>query len=139
MAAQATSWPFVNSDLKLIYDVTKASKTFDYSGHGDTSLLIVMRNALHRHHDHDLLKSWNARIGLNNGMKRLSGAEFLLGSTTPKEDIFTGRSYYRLDDFYERLKHLKVSNSEKYQTNWDAELQFAAIAKAGVGERYPAD
>jgi hypothetical protein len=122
-----------------LYDVTKANKGFDYGGHGDTSLLIVMRNALHHHHDHELFESWNARIGLIDRIDRLSGAEFLLGSTTPEEDIFTGRSYYRLDDFYERLKHPKVPNAARHRMMWDAELQFAAIAKAGVDERYPVD
>lgn len=53
--------------------------------------------------------------------------------------MFTGRSYYRLDDFYERLKHPKVPNAAKHRAMWDTELQFAAIAKAGVDERYPAD
>lgn len=122
-----------------LYDVTKADKSFDYFGHGDTSLLIVMRNALHHHHDHDLFESWNARIGLNDGIKRLSGAEFLLGSTTPEEDVLTGRNYYRLEDFYERLKHSSVRNSDRLRAMWDAELQFGAIGQAGVVGRYPVD
>lgn len=122
-----------------LYDITKADKSFDYSGHGDTSLLIVMRNALHHHHDHTLFESWNARVGLDDGIEQLSGAEFLFGSTTPEEDIITGRSYYRLNDFYERLKHPKVPNAARHRVMWDAELQFATIAKGGLDGRYPAD
>lgn len=122
-----------------LWDVTKADKSFAYEGYGDTSLLLVMRNALHHHHDHALFESWNARIGLNDGMARLSGAEFLLASTTPESDVHTGRAYYRLDDFYERLKHKRVPSPAKHRAMWDTELQFAAIAKDGVDGRYPAD
>ncbi|RKI35453.1 hypothetical protein D7Y27_31725 [Corallococcus sp. AB004] len=122
-----------------LYDLTKGDKPFDYFGHGDTSLLIVMRNAIHHHHDHSLFESWNARIGLNDGFKQLSGAEFLLGSTTPEYDVITRRNYYRLDDFYERLKHSSVKNPNRIRAMWDAELKFAAIARAGVVGRYPAN
>lgn len=122
-----------------LWDVTKGDKRFNYEGHGDTSLLLVMRNALHHHHDHDLFESLNARIGINDSMARLSGAEFLLGSTTPERDVHTGRAFYRLDDFYERLKHKRVPKPAEHRAMWDAELQFATIAKAGVDGRYPVD
>nr|GEU28171.1 hypothetical protein [Tanacetum cinerariifolium] len=84
-----------NSDMSMqaklekfhaLYDILKTDRRFDYFAHGDTSLFIVMRNAIHHHGDHDLFESWNARIGLNDGFGRLSGAEFLLGSTTPEEN-----------------------------------------------------
>jgi len=120
-------------------DITKNDQGFNYGGHGDTSLLIVMRNALHHHSDHDLFESWNARIGVNEGVHRLSGAEFLLASTTPEVDALTSRSYYKLSDFYDRLKHLKAEPGAKYRSMWDTELQFSAISKAGVSGRYPAD
>ena len=122
-----------------LYDLTKDDKTFDYFGYGDTSLLIVMRNAIHHHNDHNLFESWNARIFLNVGLARLSGAEFLLGSTTPEDDATTGRLYYRLDDFYKRLTHPNVRNSTQLRAMWDAELEFAAIARAGEDGGYPAE
>lgn len=62
-----------------LYDVTKDLPGFDYFGHGDTSLIIVLRNAIH-HRDHDLFFSWNALIGLNDGLARLAGGGFLLAA-----------------------------------------------------------
>lgn len=119
----------------VLYDVTKNLPGFDYFGHGDTSLVIALRNAIHHHEDHQLFQSWNARIYLNDAFRLLSGAEFLLGSTTPEEDALTVRFYYLLDDFFARLPALK--NSDKHRTLWESELQFTAIAKAGVDGRYP--
>ena len=119
----------------VLYDITKNLPGFDYFGHGDTSLVIALRNAIHHHEDHLLFQSWNARIYLNDEFRRLSGAEFLLGSTTPEEDALTVRFYYLLDDFFARLPALK--NADELRTLWENELQFAAIAKAGVDGRYP--
>lgn len=119
----------------VLYDVTKNLPGFDYFGHGDTSLIIALRNAIHHHEGHQLFQSWNARIHLNDAFKRLSGAEFLLGSTMPEADALTVRFYYLLDDFYARLPALK--NVEKHRTLWNSELEFAAIARAGVDGRYP--
>ena len=42
-----------------LYDVTKHVPGFDFFKHADTSLLIVMRNAIH-HRDHPLFVSWEA-------------------------------------------------------------------------------
>ncbi|MVW64252.1 hypothetical protein GPY61_30435 [Massilia sp. NEAU-DD11] len=119
-----------------LYDITKKFSGFHYFDHGDTSLVIALRNAIHHHDDHTLFQSWNARILLNDAFMQLSGAEFLLGSTTPEEEAFTVRYYYLLDDFYARLPALK--NADKHRTLWDRDLQFATIAKAGVDGRYPA-
>lgn len=120
-----------------LYDVTKNLPGFNYFEHGDTSLLIALRNAIHHHEDHQLFQSWNARIFLNDGLKRLDGAEFLLGSTTPTEDAIMVRFYYLLNDFYSRLPALK--NADKQRDLWESELQFSAIAKEGEEGRYPKD
>jgi hypothetical protein len=117
-----------------LYDVTKNLPGFDYFCHGDTSLLIVLRNAIH-HRDHQLFHSWNTLFVLDDGMRRLAGAEFLLGSTTPEADLLTVRFYYLLDDFYARLTSVK--NPDKLREMWDNELQFGTIAKAGRNGRYP--
>ena len=119
----------------VLYDVTKNLPGFDYFGHGDTSLVIALRNAIHHHEDHQLFQSWNARIYLNDEYMRLAGAEFLLGSTTSEEDALTVRFYYLLDDFFTRLPALK--NADKHRKLWDSELQFWVIAKAGEDGRYP--
>jgi hypothetical protein len=119
----------------VLYDVTKNVPGFNYFDHGDTSLIIALRNAIHHHEDHRLFQSWNARIYLNDSYTRLSGAEFLLGSTTPEEDFITVRFYYLLDDFFARLPALK--NPNRQRALWEDELEFAAIAKAGADGRYP--
>lgn len=120
-----------------LYDVTKHLPGFNYFEHGDTSLLIALRNAIHHHEDHQLFQSWNARIYLNDGLKRLAGAEFLLGSTTPTEDVITVRFYYLLSDFYTRLSALKNADKQRYL--WENELQFSTIEKEGEEGRYPKD
>jgi len=119
-----------------LYDVTKELPGFTYFAYGDTSVLIALRNALH-HRDHTLFRSWNALIGLNNGLQQWAGAAFLLASTTSEDDQMTSRFYYPLHDFYERLKSPKVSQPAKLKSLWDAELRFAEIAQEGHKERYP--
>jgi hypothetical protein len=120
-----------------LYDVTQSLAQFDFFGHGDTSLLIVLRNAQH-HRDHGLFVSLNAHLGLGEGMKRLAGAAYLLGSTTPEDDELTNYYYYYcLDDFYTRLTHPRVKNSDTIRFLWDNELRFKEIAATAVAERYP--
>lgn len=60
-----------------LYDVSKDMPGFNYFGHGDTSLLIVLRNAIH-HWDHDLFESRNARLGQAGALEKAAGAEFLM-------------------------------------------------------------
>lgn len=119
----------------VLYDVTKNLPGFDYFNHGDTSLVIALRNAIHHYEGHQLFQSWNARIHLNDTIGRLSGAAFLLGSTTPEEDTLAVRFYYLLDDFFIRLPALK--EADKLRALWESELKFAVIAKVGVDEHYP--
>ncbi|ANH66642.1 hypothetical protein [Mitsuaria sp. 7] len=121
-----------------LYDVTKDLPGFEFFAHGDTSLLIVLRNALH-HRDHSLFQSWNARLGLNDGMHLLSGTEFLLASTTPGEAGHTVRFYYPLHDFYARLGAPRISNPTAMKALWDAELLFDEMASEGRRARYPDD
>lgn len=119
-----------------LYDVTKDLPGFNYFGHGDTSLIIVLRNAIH-HRNHNLFVSWNALLGLNNGLSRLAGAAFLLASTTPESDALTSRFYLCLQDFCDCLGNPKVKNSAQLKAMWDAELKFADIRSKGQAERYP--
>ncbi|MBS0437085.1 MAG: hypothetical protein JSR75_19735 [Proteobacteria bacterium] len=121
-----------------LYDATKNLPGFDYFGRGDTSLLIVLRNAIH-HRDHNLFVSWNALIGLNEGMAQLAGAAFLLASTTPDSDGLTSRFYFRLQDFYDRLgmPKAKIKDPALLKAMWEAELKFAEVRSKGLAERYP--
>lgn len=121
-----------------LYDVTKDLPGFDYFGHGDTSLIIVLRNAAH-HRDHSLFVSWNARLGLGSRARDLAGAEFLLASTTPETEYQTARFYFRLQDFYDRLQHPMVKNAAKLRSMWDTQLCFGAMATAAAAKRYPTD
>lgn len=120
-----------------LYDVTKSSPGFNYFGHADTSLVIVLRNALH-HRDHPLFVSWNAHIGLDSGTQRFSGANFLLASTTPESCAEIARFYFPLHDFYASLENPRIRGSAAIRGLWDAELQFAAIAKEALIRGYPA-
>lgn len=121
-----------------LYDVTKDLPGFEYFHHGDTSLIIVLRNAIH-HRDHDLFVSWNALLGLQNGMSRLAGAAFLLASTTPESDGLTSRFYRRLRDFHDCLGNPKVRNAARLAALWDAELKFEEVRAKGVAEGYPSE
>jgi hypothetical protein len=118
--------------------VTKSLPGFDYFGHGDTSLLIVLRNALH-HRDHSLFVSLNAHIGLGEGPERLLGAAYLLGSTTPEDETQTNQFYFPLHDFYSRLPNAKLKNPDAIKLLWDSELGFQSLAAAGANEGYPSE
>ena len=127
-----------------LYDVTKDD--FDYFSHGDTALLILLRNAIH-HRNHLLFKSWNQDIGLNNGHKKYLGAEFILASHEVLDADHVMRHFYKLEDFYfridpklespylvERMKdkdRLKLLNQIKNELGFDL---ITAYAKKG---RYP--
>lgn len=60
-----------------LYDVSMGTPGFKYFDHGDMSLLIVLRNAIH-HWDHDLFESMAARLGQEGGLEKLAGAELML-------------------------------------------------------------
>src|SRR5690606_18362551 len=60
-----------------LYDVSKGA--FSYFDHGDTTLLIAVRNAIH-HCDHPLFRSLEARLFLDEKPGRWGGASFLLAS-----------------------------------------------------------
>ncbi|MCR8959873.1 hypothetical protein M0765_019680 [Variovorax sp. S2] len=119
-----------------LYDVTKKLAGFGYFGHGDTSLVVVLRNALH-HRDHSLFVSWNARIGLDDGARRLAGAEFLLASVTPEAQETTTRFYFLLYDFYACLANPRIQNPAALRALWDIELQFARMTQEAAEHGYP--
>ncbi|WP_223819583.1 hypothetical protein [Cupriavidus cauae] len=120
-----------------LYDVTKKIAGFDYFGYGDTSLLIVLRNALH-HRDHSLFVSWNKAMHMNGGLVKMAGAAFLLANYG---GVATGTSNYflLLKDFSKRLEHASIRDPEKLRALWDEDLSFVSIASHGAQRRYPQD
>ncbi|WP_349741858.1 hypothetical protein [Roseateles cavernae] len=119
-----------------LYDVSKGLPGFKYFDHGDTSLLIVLRNAIH-HWDHDLFESMNARLGLEGALPKLAGAEFLMASYANVDDAWSSERYVLLDDFYTRLANPNVKNATHLQALWESELRFAEISAYAKARRYP--
>lgn len=127
-----------------LYDVTK--EDFDYFSHGDTALLILLRNAVH-HRNHILFKSWNQDIRLNDGHKKYLGAEFILANHEVVDASHVMKHFYKLEDFYLRIdpklespylvdkmndkKKLKLLNQIK------SELNFNLITNYAKEGRYP--
>lgn len=127
-----------------LYDVTK--EDFNYFSHGDTALLILLRNAVH-HRNHLLFKSWNQDIGLNDGHKKYLGAEFILANHEVVDASHVMKHFYKLEDFYLRIdpklespylvdkmndkKKLRLLNQIK------SELNFNLITNYAKEGRYP--
>lgn len=130
-----------------LYDVSKA--LFPYFDHGDTALLIALRNAIH-HRDHPLFRSLFSRLFLEDRPSRWLGASFLL-ATYPTLDGTTINTshYFRLDDFYERLDpsvasphldaFLKPNRAKQRFMLIERQLGLATIRQKGSSERYPED
>lgn len=120
-----------------LYDVTKGVNGFDYFGHAETSLLIVLRNALH-HRDHSLFTSWNSMMYGEGGFKKKAGALYLLASY---EGVTaeTSKYFLRFPDFFCRLSHPTIRNSAVLKSMWERELSFGDIAARGTTKGYPDD
>ncbi len=130
-----------------LYDVT--NDKIDYFEHADTSLIILIRNAIH-HRDHPLFKSWNAEMNLNKGYKKYIGAEFLLCSYAPVEkDTHVMKYYYKLVDIYDRLDksrsspylvtRINIQNMARQLFAINSELGFKKICQYATENRYPLD
>ena len=107
----------------------------DYYKYGDTATIILLRNAIH-HRDHLLFKSWNYEMGLNDGLKKMAGIEILLVNyATVDKEARVSEYYFKLNDFYERLKHPNVIKySDQYKKLFEKELLFTVIQKATSGK-----
>lgn len=103
-----------------LYDVSRS--LFAYHAHGDTALVIALRNAIH-HRNHPLFRSLEARIFLEDKPARWQGAAFL----TARHPASLGgpilmSHLLRLDDIDARLDPSLGS------THFDAfNLKMAAI------------
>ncbi|TQF70458.1 hypothetical protein [Pseudoalteromonas luteoviolacea] len=129
-----------------LYDVSKSE--FDYFNNADTALLILLRNAIH-HRDHTLFHSWNYEMFHNSGLKRNSGAAFLMASHIVNGSEHTAKYFYKVDDFFERIDESKKSpylenkmgnkNREKLLNQINEDLNFSSIMLEAVNERYPSN
>ena len=130
------SFESILESFHSLYDVFKDK--FDYFKYADTSLLIMLRNAIH-HRNHLLFKSWNNEMYLNSGFQRMEGAEFLFISyETCEESVFEPKYHYKLIDFYERLKSPQMERyAEQYKELFERELLFSEIIEHAKSNRYP--
>lgn len=129
-----------------LYDVSK--KIFPYFDHGDTALLIAVRNAIH-HRNHPLFRSLNRRLHLEGGAERI-GASFLLAShPTSHGGRILMPHYIRLDDLDARIDPLLASPYLDKSTKGDKsirrlevvnnQLSLATIRERASRDRYPND
>ncbi len=126
-----------------LYDVDK--KNYDYFEYGDTSLIILMRNAIH-HKNHDLFHSWNEYMQLKGGLEKHLGAEFLLFNHQMPKAIIVMRQYYKLEDFLHKLT-LDVNsvyydekfckNNQKHLNSFNRDLKFEKMIIQSKSEGYP--
>ncbi|TCT27248.1 hypothetical protein [Martelella mediterranea] len=91
-----------------LYDVSK--NLFPYFDHGDTALMIAIRNATH-HRDHPLFTSLKRRLHLERGgIEPWLGASFLLASHPTAHGVPMRMSHHvRLDDLDARLDPSRAS------------------------------
>lgn len=130
-----------------LYDVSK--DLFPYYDHGDTTVLIAVRNAIH-HRDHPLFHSLNRRLYIDRGLDRWRGASFLLASH-PTLNGSPIRLYYyiRLDDLDARLDPscaspyldsiVRGDKALRRMKVIDMQLKLPAIRERGLRDRYPKD
>lgn len=130
-----------------LYDVSK--KAFPYFDHGDTALLITIRNAIH-HRNHPLFHSLNRRLHLNGGVERWLGASFLLASHPTSHGGNISMSHYvRLDDLDARIDasvaspHIdqltKGANATRRLEFVNEHLSLAEVRNRAAQDRYPND
>ena len=127
-----------------LYDITRSE--FEYFGHADTALLIVLRNAVH-HRDHLLFKSWNHKMLLKSGFTKYSGAAFLLANFEVGGGVYTGQYYYKLDDVLDRLdssrgspylaSQMRPPKRDRLMRTISEGLNFDKIFSFASSERYP--
>lgn len=130
-----------------LYDVSK--EIFQYFNHGDTALIIAVRNAIH-HRDHPLFRSLFSRLFLEDDPARWRGASFLLATYPTRHGVPIRMShYFKLHDFSARLDprlaspYLEAPRKENRARQKfiliERQLGFAVIRQKGANERYPED
>jgi hypothetical protein len=128
-----------------LYDVS--NKVFPYFDHGDTTLLIAVRNAIH-HRNHPLFRSLYSRLFLDDAPSRWQGASFLLATYPTLHGAPIRMSHFiRLDDLDARLDpklaspHLdaftKPNRAEQRFMLIESQLALPVIRQKGLSARYP--
>lgn len=127
-----------------LYDVSKSE--FEYFSNVDTSLLILLRNAIH-HRDHTLFYSWDYEMFHNNGLEKNSGAAFLMASHIVNDGACVSRYFYKLDDIFDRIddargspyleNKMSAKNRKKLLKQLNEELYFNSVTAQAMSERYP--
>lgn len=128
-----------------LYDVSK--RLFSYFDHGDTALLIAVRNALH-HHENPLFHSFLSRLYLEDGLSRWQGASFLLASYPTRHGAPIIMSHpIRLDDLCARLDPSRASPHLDTYVNGsramerlrliEHDLALDDVRRKGAVEHYP--
>ncbi|MDG4695663.1 MULTISPECIES: hypothetical protein [Providencia] len=117
-----------------LYDTSK--KEVNYFNNPSSSLLIIIRNAIH-HRNHSLFNSWNRTMIRRDGYKKYDGAEFLLCSYDPlNENSHVMQYYYKLDDIFTQLdngQYIKPNNKKMIID----ELNLNLIKNYASSQRYP--
>jgi hypothetical protein len=131
-----------------LYDVSR--RFFSYFDHGDTVLIIAVRNAIH-HRDHPLFRSLQRRLHLDEGgVERWLGASFLLASHPTLHGAPIRMSHHvRLDDLDARLDPSRASpyldtslggtKAVDRFTLIDSHLRLPVIRKFRSEHQYPED
>jgi hypothetical protein len=130
-----------------LYDISKA--LFPYFDHGDTALLIIVRNALH-HRDHPLFRSLNRHLHLEGGRERWLGASLLLASHPTLHGAPIRMSHHiTLNDIEARLdpshaspyfdKSVRAEKAALRLMAIEAQLALPVIRKRGLEDGYPKD
>lgn len=142
------SFEMVLESFHTLYDVSK--HFFPFFDHGDTALVISVRNAIH-HRDHPLFRSLHRRLHLDRGgVEHWLGASFLLASHPTLHGAPILMSHHvRLDELDARLDPSTASpyldtfvSGAKAATRFsliDSQLGLPAIRKFRSQHRYPDD
>lgn len=100
-----------------LYDVTKSAPGFDYFAHGDTALLVHLRNALH-HRDHTLFVNWHAMMHRDGGVKEKTGAAYLLAKYGGLSEV-AAQYFLPLHGFYARLGKCSIKHPHATRARWN--------------------
>lgn len=142
------SFEMMLESFHTLYDVSK--HLFSYFDHGDTALVIAVRNAIH-HRDHPLFRSLQRRLHLDRGgVERWLGASFLLATHPTLHGAPIRMSHHvRLDDLDARLDPSRASpyfdtfvrgaTATARFTLMNSQLGLPAIRKFRSQHRYPDD
>jgi len=130
----------VLSAMASAHDVMGRLKLLNFYAHGDTTAVLLVRNARH-HNTSGLFQSWNALMLKHGGLRAHAGAEFLMVDyTLVAGSGTTSRYFLRWEDFRAVLADPAAIVRNRLATTamLDAECGFSIRARA-ASNCYPAD